>query len=231
MEGHLGGCHDIQAPVHIHVSVCPECLHHGLLVCLCMIHALNDMGTPCKRFLQVSMGLLSRGAQVPPVVGAHIAMALPAVLRVHQDVPILGVMHVQHRLQHLVLHTDQAHGMVHGRLSFTGHNSHRIPHKAQALIQDQPVVRAGLRIGLPCHGKAFPGHVLMCDDTLNARDLNRYRAVDLSDQRMGIGASEHLYHQAVLQRQVICKHRLSCHKRLGIFFNHRRAYDTEIPHL
>ena len=189
VERNLGGRHYIQSSIYIHIGVGAECLHHGLLVGLGMVNPLNDMAASCKGRVQVPMGLRTGCAQVAEIVSAHAAKALPAVLRMHQDMAVLGIVHIQHRLQHLVLNAYQTHGMVHCRLIHTGHNGNRVPHKPQTPVQDQPVIGAGLRIGLSGHGKPLLGHVLPCQDTLNAGHLSRHRAIYLCNQGVGIRTS------------------------------------------
>ena len=198
VERNLGGRHDVQPSIYIHVGVSAECLHHGLLVGLGVVNPLNHMAASGKSRVQVPMGLGSGSTQVAEVVRAHAAKALPAFLRVHQDMAVLGIVHIKHRLQHLVFNTYQAHGMVHCRLIHASHNGNRVPHEPEALVQDQPVIRAWLRICLPRHGKPLLRHVFICKDALNARGFSRHRTIYLCNQGMGVRASEHLHNQAVL---------------------------------
>ena len=198
MEWNLGGGHHIQPSVHIHMGEGPECLHHGLLVGLGVVHPLYHMSAARKCLLQVPMALNARGAEIASVVSAHIAETLPVLLRMHQNIAVLGIVHVQHRLQHFIFYTYEAHGMVHRCLVLSCHDCHRVSRETQPAVQYEPVIGAGLRIGLPRHGETALRYVLPCEDALNPRYLGCNAAVYLPDHGMGVRASEHLYHQAVL---------------------------------
>ena len=171
MEGYLGGGNYIETAIYIHIGERPEGLHHSLLVGLCMVYALDHMAALCKCRVQISMGLAAAGAEVSLIVGAHTAQSLPVILRMNQDIPILGIVHIKNRLQHLVFYLNQTHGPVYTSLIFTGHNGYGITCKPQPLIQDQTVIGAGFWIGLSRQGKALFRNVLPGQDTLNALNL------------------------------------------------------------
>ena len=88
--------------------------------------------------------------------------------------------------------------MVHHSLIPACHDCHRVSGKPQPAVQYEPVIGTGLRIGLPRHGKTALGHILPCENALNTRYLGGNAAVYLLNHGMGVRASEHLYHQAVL---------------------------------
>ena len=60
-----------------------------------------------------------------------------------KDGVILRSMEIQHRLQHLILHLDELHGLFDTLLILAHHNGHHVPHKADVAVDDQAVVGAG----------------------------------------------------------------------------------------
>ena len=116
---------------------------------------------------------------------------------------------VQHRLQDVVLHLDHAHSLGHAVLVPTGHNGHRVAHIADGALQDVAVVGGGLRVGLACQGIADLGHVLPGQDAGNAGHPAGGVLADGLDAGVGVGAAEHLHHQAVTGHHVLGVHALA----------------------
>ena len=117
----------------------------------------------------------------------HRAQGAPAVLRVDEDGAVQGLVGVQDGLQHLVAHPDQLQGPVHRLFGLSGHDGRRVPHKAHPLVQDQPVVGGGLRVGLPRHGEPLLGHIPVGEDGRDAGDLHGGGCVDLLNEGVGRG--------------------------------------------
>ena len=157
-------------PVHFRVGA--EGLHHGLIHGLQMVGVLDHMVTFGEHGLHVPVLLVAVGAEVSLIVSAYRTGGIPAVLRVDQNGIVQGTVVVQHRLQHLILHLDQLHGLVNGLLCFTGYNGHCIAYEPHMAVQQQPVTGRGLREGLACHGKPLLAHILIGVDCLNAGNLH-----------------------------------------------------------
>ena len=141
-----------------------------------------------------------------------------------QDGIVLGLVHIQHRRQLLVFHLDQAHGVIHLGFGLSRNDGHRVAHKAQVAVQDQAVVGAGLRKCLPCQGETLLGHVLVGQNALDSRQLLGHGAVDLRDHGVGVGASEHLHHQAVPGSNVRGVNRLAGHQGHGVLLDDGSAH-------
>ena len=187
----------MQPPVRIHAGVGPECLHHSLAVRLCVVGVLQHNVAVLHDRVHISLAVLCGGAQVPLVVRSHRAESPPVFLRMNKDLVVLGRVDIQHRLQHFVLDLDELQCLVHGLLIFPSHDSHSVPHKAESLVQDQPVVGAGLGVGLASHGKALVRHIPVGVNGLNAGHLHGNVRVDLLHEGVGVRAVEHLHHKTV----------------------------------
>ena len=133
-------------------------------------------------------------------------------------------MGVQYRLQHLVLHLDELQRLVGGGLILGGHDGHGVTYKADTLIQDQTVIGRGLRVGLPRHGKALLGHILVGIYGNHAGHLLGHVGVDFLNEGMGVGAAQHLHHQAVLGSHIVHIGGLAQQQGHGVLFPHRLAY-------
>ena len=187
----------MQPPVGVHAGVGPEGLHHGLAVRLCVVGVLQHNVAVLHDRVHIPLAVLCRGAQISLVVRSHRAERLPVLLRMHKDLVILCRVHIQHRLQHFIFHLDELQGLVHSLLIFSRHNGHGISHKPQSPVQDQPVVGAGLGVGLAGHGKALVRHIFIGVNGLDAGHLHGDVRVDILHEGMGVRAVEHLHHQTV----------------------------------
>jgi len=83
MEGNLGRCGYNQSSVDIHIGESPEGLHHGLLICLCMVNTLNYMAAACKCGFQISGLILTAGTEIAHIVSANGTEGLPVLLRMN----------------------------------------------------------------------------------------------------------------------------------------------------
>ena len=205
VEDDLGGAEDVQPPVQIHIAAGAEGLHHGLLARLGVVDMVDDHIAVRQHGVDIAAAALVVGAEVPLVVRAHRAQALPVVLRVDEDGVILGGMEVQHRFQHLVLHLNELHGLVHAPIVHTGHNGNHIAHKANMAVNDQPVVGAGFGVGLARLGvaAAILIHILPREDGLDAGHFLGDGGVDGLDDGIGVGRAQKLYNEAVGGGKVI----------------------------
>ena len=189
-----------------------------------MVDVVNDVVTVGQNIIHVSVRALLAGAQVALVIRANRAQRAPVVLRVHQNGAVQSLVGVQYRLQHLVLHLDELQSLVCGRLILGGHDGHGVTYKADTLIQDQTVIGRGLRVGLPRHGKALLGHILVGIYGNHAGHLLGHVGVDLLNEGMGVGAAQHLHHQAVLGSHIVHIGGLAQQQGHSVLFPHRLAY-------
>ena len=224
MEDDLGGGHHVEAAVGIHLRVGAEGLHHGLVAGLGVVHPVHHTGAAGQDLVHIAVGAGLAGAQVAVVVRPHRAQGAPAVLGVDEDGTVQGLVGVQDGLQHLIAHPDQLQSPVHRPLGLPGYDGHRVPHKAHPLVQDQPVVGGGLRVGLPRHGEPLLGHIPVGEDGRDAGDLHGGAGVDLLNEGVGVGAAQHLDHQAVPGGHVVHIGRLAQQKGHGVLLAHRLAH-------
>ena len=216
MEGHLGGGDQREPAVLIQIAEGDEGLHHGLVVGLGVEGPLDDHRAGGQLGLHVAVLHAVGAAQVALVVRAHGAQGLEVLFRMHQNRVVLRLGEVQQGLQHLVFYFNEARGLGGGSLGLGGHQSHRVAHAAQAAVQDQPVVGAGLRVGLARGGEAALGYIFIGKDGHNAGHFQGGGGVDLLDQRVGVGAAQHLHHQGVGGDHVAGVDRLAGHKAHGV---------------
>ena len=221
----------MEPPVGVHLGVGAEGLHHGLVAGGGVVDVVDDIVAVGQHLVHVPVRAHLAGAQVALVVGSHRAERAPVVLGVHQNRAVQGLMGIQHRLQHLVLHFDELQGLVGSRLVLSGHNGHGVPHKADPLIQNQPVVGRGLGVGLPRHGKALLGHILIGVHRHHPGHLLGHVGVDLLNQGVGVGASQHLHHQAVFGGHVVHIGGLAQQQGHGVLFPHRLPYGFQVFHV
>ncbi len=83
MKGNLSGRHHIQPSISVQVRVGAESLHHGLLVCLCMIGSVQHIITGNQHTLNISLPILLMGTEISLIVGTHRKKAFPIILRVN----------------------------------------------------------------------------------------------------------------------------------------------------
>ena len=88
-----------------------------------------------------------------------------------EDGVVLCRVEIKDRLQHLIPDLDQLHSLFHCFFRRARHDRRRVPHKTDSLIQDQPVIRAGLGVGLSCHCEPLVRTVLIGKNTLDTEPL------------------------------------------------------------
>ena len=214
----------MQPSVPVQVGVGAEGLHHGLVHRPGVVGVVQDDVASRQHGLHVPVLLLAAGHQVAVIVPAHLTGREPVLLRVDQGGVVLGGAEIQHRLQHLVLHLDELHGLLGGLFGLGGNDGHRVPHEPQMPVQDQPVIGGGLRVGLARNGKAGGGHVLPGIDIHHPGDLFGNGGVDGLHKGVGVGAAQQLDHQGAFGGDVVGVHRLAQQKLQGVLLAHRLAH-------
>ena len=178
----------MQAPVTVELGVRAEGLHHGLVEGLRVVGALqNDIAVGEHR-LDVAVGVSGRAHEVALVVSAQVAEHMPVVLGVHERGIVLGSAEIQHGIEHVVGYLDARKRRIGGLLVFRGDNRHHVAHVAHMAIDDQTVVGACLRIGLPRVAEALTWHVFPGEHVHHAGDFLRLRRVDVLHHGVGMGA-------------------------------------------
>ena len=198
----------MQTPVAVQLGIRAEGLHHGLVEGLRVVGALQDDVAVGEHRLDVAVGVGGRAHEVSLVVSAQVAQHMPVVLGVHEGGIVLGGAEVQHGIEHVVGHLDARKGCLGRLLALGRHDSHYIAHVAHMTIDDQAVVGACLRIGLPRVAEALPRHVFPGVDVNHAGDLFRFRRVDVLHDGVGMRAPQKLHHERV-GRNVLGEHRLA----------------------
>ena len=224
MEHDLGGADNVQSPVVIHIGVGAEGLHHGLLVGFGPVHLVHHHVAVRQHPVHISHLIPGGGTEISFVVRSHRTESLPVFLRMYQNLPVQGFVGIQNRLQHLIGYFDQLHGLLHTSLIPSGHNGHRVSHIPEPPVQDQPVIGAGFRIGLPRQGKPLLGNVPISEDCLDARHQKRLVHGNILNESVGMGASQQFYHQTIPGRNIIHINRLPRHQSHGVAFDHRLIY-------
>ena len=198
----------MQAPIAVHLGVRAEGLHHGLVEGLRVVGALqNDIAVGEHR-LNVAVGVSGRAHEVALVVSAQVAEHMPVVLGVHEGGIVLGSAKIQHGIEHVVGHLDARKGRLGSLLVFRSDDRHHVAHVAHMAVDDQAVVGACLRVGLPRVAEALPRHVFPGVHVNHASDLLRLRRVDVLHDGVGMRAPQKLHHKRV-GRDVLGEHRLA----------------------
>ena len=71
MERHLSGGHHVQSAVRIQIRAGAERLHHGLLICLCVIHTVNHIVAGCENRFNIPILCHFMGTEISLVVRTH----------------------------------------------------------------------------------------------------------------------------------------------------------------
>ena len=198
----------MQAPVAIQLGVRAERLHHGLVEGLRVVGALQDDVAVGEHRLDVAVGVSGRAHEVAPAVAPQITQHMPVILGVHERGIVLGGAKIQHGIKHVVGHLDARKGCLGRLLALGRHDSHHIAHIAHMTIDDQAVVGACLRIGLPRVAEALPRHVFPGEHVNHAGNLLRLRRIDVFHDGVGMGASQELHHKRI-GRDVLGEHGLA----------------------
>ena len=223
MEHDLGRADDVQAAIGVDLAVGAERFHHGLLARLRVVYMVDDHITIGQNRVNIAIAARIMRAQVAFVVRADRRKALPVVLRVHEHRIVLCRVEIEHRLEHLVLHLDQLHRLIHAFFVRTGQNRDYIAHKAHMTVDNKAVIRAGLRVGLTglCVAAAVLVYVLPCEDGLHAGDFHRCGLVDALYDGVRVRRTQQLDAQAVARRYIVHIHRLTGDKLHRILFAER----------
>ena len=203
VEGHLGGGYHVEPPVMVQIGIGAEGLHHGLGVGLGVVGALHHHVAGGHGGLHVAVSVAAAGHQVALGVAADVEVVEVVLLRMDHHRVVQSGLKVQNRLQNVVLHLDHAHGLGHTVLVPAGHDGHRVPHIADGALQNVAVVGGGLWVGLARQGVADLRHVLPGQDAGNAGHPAGGVLADGFDAGVGVGAAEHLDHQAVTGHHVL----------------------------
>ena len=228
VKNDLGGADNMEAAIGVDLCIGAEGLHHGLLAGLGVVDSLHHLVAAGQDPVHIPVLTGLAGTQVPAVVRPHRAQGPPALLRVDQDQVVLGGVEVQHRLQDLIPDPDALQRPVHRRLVLPGHDGHRVSHKADPPVQDEPVIGGGLRIGLSRHGEPLLWHILVGEDGGDAGDLLGVLRIDLLNEGVGVGAAQHFDHQAVLRGQVVQIGGPAQQEGHCVLFPHRLAHGAPI---
>ena len=199
----------MQAAIGVDLAVGAEGFHHRLLACLRVVHAVdNDIAVREDR-INITVAAFIVRAQVALVIRADRRKALPVVLRMHEHRIVLRGVEIEHRLEHLVLHLDQLHRLIHAFFVRTGENRHHIADKAHMAVDNKAVIRTRLRIGLTGLrvAAAVLVYVLPCEDGLHAGDFHRGGLVDRLDDGVRVWRAQQLDAQAVARRYIVHIHR------------------------
>ena len=148
MEHDLGRADDVQTAVGVDLAVGAEGFHHRLLACLRVVHAVDNDIAVREDLVNIAVAALVMRTQVALVVRADRCKALPVVLRMHEHRIVLCRVEIEHRLEHLVLHLDQLHRLIHAFFVRTGKDGNHITDKAHMTVDNKAVIRTGLRISL-----------------------------------------------------------------------------------
>ena len=117
---------------------------------------------------------------------------------------VLRRLRIENRGQNLIFYADKPNRCFRLFACRRRDNRHRITHAAQMTIENQPVIRAELRIRLPCLRKTNIRHVVIRQRTGDARRFQRTRNVDLLNHRVGMRTAQNDdLQKAVFRRDIL----------------------------
>ena len=141
----------------------------------------------------------------------------------HEHRIVLCRVEIEHRFEHLVLHLDQLHRLIHAFFVRTGKDGNHITDKAHMTVDNKAVIWTGLRISLT--GLRIAAAVLIdilpSEDGLHAGDFHRGGLVDRLDDGVRVRRAQQLDAQAVARRYIVHIHRLAGDELHRIFFAER----------
>ena len=148
VKNNLRGAGDYQSSIGILRAKCCErfhmCLLHGLRVVCTLNHNVavlqNGIHIPVRGIFMVD--------QIAPVVAFCPRAALPGVLRMNNHRIIQSLVKIQDRFQSLVGNFDLFQRLADRLLIISDDDSRDIPDMPHVAVEDEPVVRTCLRIGL-----------------------------------------------------------------------------------
>ena len=202
MEGHLRGGGHRDAAKSVGRREGAEGLHGRGLRGLAGIGALKDDVALGECLVQVAKVVDAAAHQVARHVAALREHKGHVALGVDHDIVIECLRKVEQRLEHLIVDLDELEGLVGGLLGLGGDNRHLLVLIAHEVLEDQAVVRRGLRIALAGNGKAALGHVLVGIDAHHAGHLQGARRVDGADLGAGVGTALELDDEGARGHQV-----------------------------
>ena len=224
MERYLCGADDVQSAVSVHLGISTEGFHHGLLYGFCVVSIFHNNITFRNDFIHIAMFFQTACAQIALVIRAYGAKCLPVIFRMHQNGIILCLVEIQHRFQHIIFYFNDFHCLIYGFFCFPCHNGNSVPNETDTFVQNQSVIGTGFGICLSCHGETLLRHVFISQNTNDTGQFFRNIFFDFQNFRMGMGAAQHLYHQAILRRNVISVNRFACYQCHGVFFPNGLIY-------
>ena len=189
VEGHLRRGGHRNAAERVGRREGTEGLHGRGLGGLAGVGALKDDVALGEGLVQVAIIAGTAAHQVARDIAALREHKGHVALGVDHDVVIERLGKVEQRLEHLVVDLDELEGLVGGLLGLGGDDRHLLVLIAHEVLEDQSVIRRGLRIALAGDGKAALGHVLVGVDAHHAGHLQGARRIDGADLGAGIGAA------------------------------------------
>ena len=189
VEGYLRGGGHRDAAERVGRREGAEGLHGRGLRGLASVGALKDDVALGEGLVQVAKVAGTAAHQIARDVAALREHKGHVALGVDHDVVIERLGKVEQRLEHLIVDLDELEGLVGGLLGLGGDDRHLLVLVAHEVLENQTVVRRGLRIALAGDGEAALGHVLVGIDAHDTGHLQGARRVDGADLGAGIRAA------------------------------------------
>ncbi len=194
--GDLGGAVDDDAPVAVPVG------EGGVVLQVAVLdHA--GLEVPFEHPVRARQFRL----QVPVAV-AEVGQHVAGPLLVQRRRPFgQGRLGGEHARQHLVVHPDQAQGLLGGGQVHRHHRRHRVPHEAGLGGEDEPVGHVPVvRVqgpGVPGRAELDLRQVLGGEHRLHPRQGPRLGGVHPQHPGVGVGTAQHFAHQHVPLAEIL----------------------------
>ena len=189
MKRDLSGRNHRQSLKMVHITVGTEGLHHGLLICLCVVNLIYCIRTFFQHGIHITHFFYIGGTEITLIISAGRDRHIPVILRVHQNGIILGCVDIQNRFLHTIFYLNAFQGFIYCLFCLTGYDGNRIPYKTHMLIYDITIPWTDLRRCLPGQSKSFVGNILIGQNTGNPLDLLCSLCLDLFHPGIGMRTS------------------------------------------
>ena len=130
-----------------------------------------------------------------PFLHANVTRRVPAVLQVIVNVDRIfrqAVSGIEVRRKRFILDLDEVQSLQSDLVGHGGYGGHLVPHVPNLVIEDELVIGRRIRRRMSRRREGVPGHVVRCDDGLDAGQRARLGRVDVDDSGMGVGAPKDL---------------------------------------
>ena len=152
----------MKSSICIYPAVCPECLHHGLVIGLAMECSFHNLITLRHNRIHIAVSAFLMRHEITLCIGSHRHKRAPVIFRMNQYRIVLCFSEIEQRFLDIIFYFYHLQCFIYRIFIPSGNDSHRITDFAQSLIQYKSVVCTRLRICLSGNSEPILRHILVC---------------------------------------------------------------------